>query len=61
MRVDDGSTASTATRCPCSMRYIPSASMVVDFPTPGTPVIPTRSAFPPSGESSSSNCCACDR
>jgi hypothetical protein len=38
---DDGSTASTATRCPCSMRCMPSASIVVDLPTPGTPVMPT--------------------
>ena len=32
VRVDDGSTASTATRCPCEIRYIPSVSIVVDFP-----------------------------
>ena len=61
VRVDDGSTASTATRCPCSIRYMPSASMAVDLPTPGTPVMPTCIALPDSGISSSSSCCACSR
>ena len=35
--------------------------MVVDLPTPGTPVMPTRWALPESGSSSSSSCCACSR
>ena len=35
--------------------------MVVDLPTPGTPVIPTRWAFPESGSNSNKSCCACSR
>ncbi|BDH57436.1 hypothetical protein MTP03_23750 [Tsukamurella sp. PLM1] len=31
LRVDDGSTASTATLCPNEIRWLPRASMVVDF------------------------------
>ncbi len=42
VRVDDGSTASTATRRPSPVSFVPSASMNVDLPTPGTPVMPTR-------------------
>ena len=42
VRVDEGSTASTATLCPSVVSIVPSASMNVDLPTPGTPVIPTR-------------------
>ena len=38
-----GSTATTATRCPCSMSRVPSASMKVDLPAPGIPEMPTRS------------------
>src|SRR5574343_1294097 len=44
--VEDGSTASTATRWPCPIRYRPSASMKVDLPTPGTPLMPSRKDFP---------------
>src|SRR5574343_1444703 len=44
--VDEGSTASTATRWPCPIRYRPSASMKVDLPTPGTPLMPSRKDFP---------------
>ena len=44
VRVLDGSTASTATRCPASTRCMPSASMNVDLPAPGAPVMPTRIA-----------------
>ena len=56
VRVDDGSTANTATRCgePVSLPLVspvPSASMNVDLPTPGTPVIPTRRAPPERGSS----------
>ena len=42
--LDDGSIASTATRCPRSIRSSPSASMKVDLPTPGTPEMPRRIA-----------------
>ena len=41
-RVLVGSTASTATRRPAPVSLVPSASMKVLFPTPGTPVTPTR-------------------
>jgi hypothetical protein len=51
VRVDDGSTASTATLWPCAVRLEPSVSMVVDLPTPGTPVMPTRKALPVCGNS----------
>ncbi len=34
---------------------------VVDFPTPGNPVMPTRCAFPDSGSNASNSCCACPR
>ena len=44
VRVLDGSTASTAILSPASTRACPSASMNVDFPAPGAPVIPTRTA-----------------
>ena len=46
VRAEDGSTASTATLCPRSVSRLPSASMVVDLPTPGAPVMPTRRAVP---------------
>jgi hypothetical protein len=39
-----GSMASTATRLPCRVSSVPSASMNVLLPTPGTPVMPTRRA-----------------
>ncbi len=58
VRVDDGSTASTATRWPRSVSIVPSASMNVDLPTPGTPVIPTRVAPPDFGSSRTSSSCA---
>ncbi len=44
VRVDDGSTASTATRKPCEVSSVPNASMNVDLPTPGTPLMPIRRA-----------------
>jgi hypothetical protein len=37
---------------------MPSASIVVDFPTPGTPVMPTWWPLPASGINSSSSACA---
>ena len=46
VRRDDGSTASTATLRPCPVSMLPNASMVVDLPTPGAPVMPTRTALP---------------
>ena len=55
---DEGSTASTATRRPLSIRYSPSASMNVDLPTPGTPEMPTRIAPPVDGSSASMTRCA---
>src|SRR3984957_8545212 len=58
VRVDDGSTASTATRCPWSISRPPRASMKVDLPTPGTPVMPTRWAGPACGSSLVSTCWA---
>ena len=61
VRVDDGSTASTATRCPSAVSRVPSASMNVDFPTPGTPLMPTRCAPPACGSSSISSCWAACR
>jgi hypothetical protein len=42
VRDEDGSTASTATRFPAFVRSVPRALMKVDFPTPGTPLMPTR-------------------
>src|SRR6185312_7982230 len=51
VRAEVGSTASTATLWLSSIRYMPSASMVVDLPTPGEPVMPTRIALPVPGNS----------
>ena len=48
--LEDGSTASTATLWPCSMRYSPRASMKVDLPTPGTPEMPMRIELPVWGQ-----------
>lgn len=56
--LDEGSTASTATRWPRPVSRVPKASMKVDFPTPGTPLIPIRRAFPACGSSAVSNCWA---
>ncbi len=56
VRDDDGSTASTATLWPAATRLDPSVSMVVDLPTPGTPVMPTRIAVPVKGSSFCTNC-----
>ena len=41
-----GSTASTATRWPGAVRWRPKASMKVDLPTPGGPLMPRRTAPP---------------
>jgi len=56
--LDDGSTASTATRCPCWIRCSPSASMNVLLPTPGTPEMPRRNDLPLAGSSAFSSASA---
>ena len=43
---EEGSIASTATRCPCPIKNKPRASMKVLLPTPGTPLKPSRKALP---------------
>jgi hypothetical protein len=53
-----GSTASTATRWPRSVSVVPSASIKVLFPAPGTPVIPTRIELPVWGMIWRSTSCA---
>jgi hypothetical protein len=53
--LDDGSTANTATRWPSLIRYKPKASMKVDLPTPGTPLMPKRNALPVCGNMAVSN------
>ena len=58
VRLDDGSTASTATLRPWPVRKAPRVSMVVDLPTPGAPVMPTRMAWPVRGSSSCTSRCA---
>src|SRR5262249_57963320 len=52
LRADDGSTARTATWWPWAVRNVPSTSMVVDLPTPGAPVMPTRVALAGYGQHS---------
>src|SRR4051794_33448690 len=49
---EDGSMASTPTRFPSRRSAVTSAEVVVDFPTPGGPVIPTTCALPQCGASS---------
>ena len=49
VRVEDGSMASTATRWPRPVSMVPRASSVVDLPTPGGPVRPSRTARPVAG------------
>ena len=56
--VEDGSMANTATLCPSFSSFIPRASIKVDLPTPGTPVMPTRRAFPEKGNKRTSSSCA---
>ena len=46
-----GSTASTATRCPLPTSITPKLSMKALLPTPGTPVMPSRTALPVFGRS----------
>src|SRR5213592_3115267 len=54
----EGSTASTATFFPRPIRWSPKTSMKVLFPTPGTPLTPTRAARPVPGSRSSRSRCA---
>ena len=61
VRVLDGSTASTASLLPASTRCMPSASMNVDLPAPGAPVMPTRTALPVAGINASSSATASAR
>ena len=46
LRSEDGSMASTASFLPIWHRRVPMASMKVDLPAPGTPVIPKRIELP---------------
>src|SRR3954452_21784463 len=48
---DDGSMASTPTRLSVCRSAVTSAEVVVDFPTPGGPVMPMTWALPPYGAS----------
>src|SRR5580704_15024829 len=61
LRLDDGSTARTATRWPWSRSWPPSRSMKLDLPTPGTPVMPIRRAWPACGSSRVKMCWASTR
>ena len=42
LRSELGSMASTESLCPSRVTMLPIASMNVDFPAPGTPVMPIR-------------------
>ena len=46
LRSDEGSMASTASLCRSEVTMLPMASMKVDLPAPGTPVMPMRTDFP---------------
>ena len=56
---DDGSTASTPTRLPCSRNAVSSAEVVVDLPTPGDPVRPMTTALPAWGVSAAMTSRSC--
>ena len=45
-RSDDGSMANTAKRLPILHSSVPKASIKVDLPAPGTPVMPSRIELP---------------
>ena len=60
-RFDEGSIASTASERPFSMSESPKRSMKVDLPTPGTPVMPSRTDFPECGNTSASSASARSR
>ena len=59
-REEDGSIASTATLSPRPISIMPKLSIKVDFPTPGVPDNPIRSASRPLGSAASSSV-ACAR
>ena len=59
LRSDEGSMASTASLCRSEVTMLPTASMKVDFPAPGTPVMPMRTDFPACGRQRSMISCAC--
>ena len=59
LRSELGSMASTANRWPSEVTMFPIASMKVDFPAPGTPVMPMRTEFPERGRQRSIISCAC--
>ena len=52
LRAEEGIDGQHGDLWPAVVRNVPSASMVVDLPTPGTPVMPTRTALPVDGKSS---------
>ena len=58
LRSDEGSMASTASLCRSEVTMLPTASMKVDFPAPGTPVMPMRTDFPACGRHFSMISCA---
>ena len=58
VRVEEGSTASTATRCPAAVSFVPSASMNVDLPDAGhaADADPVRAAGARAAARTSSSC-----
>src|SRR5262245_43604346 len=60
-RLDEGSMASTASERPRSSSDRPKRSMKVDLPTPGTPVMPSRTDLPVCGNTAASNASARSR
>ena len=59
LRSELGSMARTASRWPSEVTMPPMASMKVDLPAPGTPVMPTRIELPEWGRQRSMICWAC--
>ncbi len=58
LRSELGSMASTARRWRNEVTMLPTASMKVDLPAPGTPVMPMRTDRPEWGRQRSMICCA---
>ena len=58
LRSDEGSMASTASLCRSEVTMLPMASMKVDLPAPGTPVMPMRTECPAWGRHCSMISCA---
>ena len=56
---EDGSTASTPTRLPCSRYRVTRAEVDVDLPAPGGPVMPMTCARPVSGASARATSRSC--